>query len=151
MPEGYKKVIDKNMTLAAKLGESVTKHLSSSYLDVIEVFDEIVSESELGFHIFEPLTTTTTKYRVKPSAFTNVKPKLMTESLDLTKIRASSSIAERKTPHIPPMKMMERKVLTLGMKLGLSYVNYKDKLLGEQVAYVIDDMLNAVEQGKNSI
>ena len=49
------------------------------------------------------------------------------------------------------MKMMERKVLTLGMKLGLSYVNYKDKLLGEQVAYVIDDMLNAVEQGKNSI
>ena len=43
LPEGYKKVIDKNMTLAAKLGESVTKHLSSSYLDVIEVFDEIVS------------------------------------------------------------------------------------------------------------
>ena len=52
---------------------------------------------------------------------------------------------------IPPVKMMERKVLSLGMKLGLSYVNYKDKLLGEQVAYVIDDMLNAVEQGKNTI
>ena len=58
---------------------------------------------------------------------------------------------ERKTPQIPPVKMMERKVLSLGMKLGLSYVNYKDKLLGEQVAYVIDDMLNAVEQGKNTI
>lgn len=37
------------------------------------------------------------------------------------------------------------------MKLGLSYVSYKDKLLGEQVAYVIDDMLTAIEQGKNSI
>ena len=118
---------------------------------MIQVFDEIIHESALGFHIFEPLTESTTKYRVKPSAFTNVKPKLMTESLDLTKIRASSSIAERKTPFIPPMKSMERKVLTLGMKLGLSYVNYKDKLLGEQVAYVIDDILNAVEQGRNSI
>lgn len=37
------------------------------------------------------------------------------------------------------------------MKLGLSYVSYKDKLLGEQVAYVIDDMLNAVENGKVTI
>ena len=30
------------------------------------------------------------------------------------------------------------------MRLGLSYVNYKDKLLGEQVAFVIDDMLTAI-------
>ena len=37
------------------------------------------------------------------------------------------------------------------MKLGLSYVNYKDKLLGEQVAYVIDDMLTAIENGRNTI
>jgi len=37
------------------------------------------------------------------------------------------------------------------MKLGLSYISYKDKLLGEQVAYVIDDMLDAVEKGRNTI
>ena len=60
-------------------------------------------------------------------------------------------MAEKKSPAIPPIKMMERKVLSFGMKLGLSYVNYKDKLLGEQVAYVIDDMLTAVENGKSSI
>jgi hypothetical protein len=46
---------------------------------------------------------------------------------------------------------MERKVLSFGMKLGLSYVNYKDKLLGEQVAYLIDDMLTAIENGKNTV
>ena len=76
------------------------------------------------------MTESTTKFRVKPSAFANVKPKLMAESLDLTKNRAMSSLMERKTPQIPPVKMMDRKVLSLGMKLGLSYVNYKDKLLG---------------------
>lgn len=37
------------------------------------------------------------------------------------------------------------------MKLGLSYVSYKDKLLGEQVAYVLDDMITAVELGRTSI
>ncbi len=30
------------------------------------------------------------------------------------------------------------------MKMGLSYIGYKDKLLGEQVAYIIDDMLDAI-------
>jgi hypothetical protein len=40
--------------------------------------------------------------------------------------------------------MLEKKTLSFGMKMGLSYVGYKDKLLGEQVAYVIDDMLDAV-------
>ena len=37
------------------------------------------------------------------------------------------------------------------MKLGLSYVSYKDKLLGEQVAYVLDDMITAVEAGRTTI
>ncbi len=47
--------------------------------------------------------------------------------------------------------MLEKKTLTFGMKMGLSYISYKDKLLGEQVAYVIDDMLDAVEKGRNTI
>ncbi len=37
------------------------------------------------------------------------------------------------------------------MKLGLSYIGYKDKLLGEQVAYLLDDMVTAIENGKTTI
>ena len=48
-------------------------------------------------------------------------------------------------------KLMEKKNLTLGMKLGLSQIPYKFKLLGEQVAYVLDDMLLAVEQGRTTL
>ena len=47
----------------------------------------------------------TTKIRVKPQVLGNVKPKLMTDTLGETKIRAMSSIVERKVPSIPPMKM----------------------------------------------
>lgn len=37
------------------------------------------------------------------------------------------------------------------MKLGLSYIGYKDKLLGEQVAYLLDDMVTAIQNGKTTI
>jgi hypothetical protein len=40
--------------------------------------------------------------------------------------------------------MLEKKTLSFGMRLGLSYIGYRDKLLGEQVAFVIDDMLDAI-------
>ena len=59
------------------------------------------------------------------------------------KARALSSIIDKK-PAIPPVKLLEKKTLSFGMKLGLSYVSYKDKLLGQQCAYVLDDMLTAV-------
>jgi len=78
----------------------------------------------------------------------NIKTKLL--EAGETKVRALSSIIDKK-PAIPPVKMytillyrLDKKTLTFGMKLGLSYVSYKDKLLGEQVAYIIDDMLTAV-------
>jgi hypothetical protein len=37
------------------------------------------------------------------------------------------------------------------MKIGLSYVSYKDKLLGEQVAYILDDMIKAIEKGRSTL
>jgi len=64
----------------------------------------------------------------------NIKTKLL--EAGETKVRALSSIIDKK-PAIPPVKMytillyrLDKKTLTFGMKLGLSYVSYKDKLLG---------------------
>ena len=112
-------------------------------------------ESDLRNHILEPLIEKETKIRVKPHAFVNIKAKLL-ESAE-PKARALSSIIDKKTV-IPPVKMyrfiyfsLEKKTLSFGMKLGLSYVSYKDKLLGEQVAYVLDDMITAVELGRTTI
>lgn len=98
----------------------------------------------------ESIVKKDTKVRVKPHAFINVKARLLETVIEF-KPRASSSVIERKAPAIPPVKMLDKKTLTFGMRLGLSYISYKDKLLGEQVAYVIDDMLDAVEKGRNTI
>lgn len=66
------------------------------------------------------------------------------------KMRDLISSAGDPKPHHSE-KLLEKKTLTLGMKLGLSQVSYKNKLLGEQVAYVIDDILTAVEEGRSTI
>ena len=149
LPEGYKKITEKQISFKAEYSENVRQNLGEAYLDVMQVLDEILSESTLKIHLLEPISEKSVRTRVKPHAFGNIKPKI-SESMD-GKTRIFSSMAEKKSPAIPPIKMMERKVLSFGMKLGLSYVNYKDKLLGEQVAYVIDDMLTAVENGKSNI
>ena len=83
----------------------------------------------MGFHIMEAIMKKDTKVRVKPHAFINVKARLLDVVTEI-KPRASSSVVDRKTPVIPPIKMLEKKTLSFGMKLGLSYVGYKDKLLG---------------------
>lgn len=57
-------------------------------------------------HILEPISDKSTKTRVKPHAFVNVKPKLLTDSMmGENKMRALSSAIERKVPAIPPTKM----------------------------------------------
>jgi hypothetical protein len=36
---------------------------------------------------------------------------------------------------------------SLGIKLGMSSVNVRDKFIADEVAYWMDDMLDSVEQG----
>ena len=89
LPEGYKKVTEKVMYLIPEMSEK-NKGISEAYMDVYEVLDEILHESELRIHILEPMVKKETKLRVKPQAFMNIKTKLL-DSTE-TKPRAFSSV-----------------------------------------------------------
>lgn len=54
LPEGYKKVTEKVYKLTPKFSDKNTK-IKQSFKDVYEILDEILYESELRFHIVEPL------------------------------------------------------------------------------------------------
>lgn len=41
--------------------------------------------------------------------------------------------------------------LDLGMKLAISTLSYKDRFTAEQVAYCLDDVIRAIEGGKESV
>jgi hypothetical protein len=73
-----------------------------------------------------------------------------TEELLAWLVKKEYSQTPRRCNH-PIYYRLERKVLSFGMKIGLSYVPYKDKLLGEQVAYVLDDMIKAIEKGRSTL
>ena len=76
-------------------------------MEVLEVLDEIFYESSLKFHLIESTTQRKSKIRVKPSTFINVKPKLMSESVNIDgKERVFSALTDKKSPSvIPPLKM----------------------------------------------
>ena len=61
---------------------------------MLGVLDEIISESALNFHIIEPCYEKVTTMRVKPQAFTNIRPKLMSEGALINEktVRVMSSI-----------------------------------------------------------
>ncbi len=76
LPEGYKKVTDKNMIFEAKIRPKAAQGLPQSYLECSEVLDDLVF-SILGFHTLELTSSKTTKSRARPNVFVNVNSKLM--------------------------------------------------------------------------
>ena len=83
-------------------------NITNSYIDALSVLDEIIYESSLNFHIVEPMYEKATKIRVKPHAFSNIRPKLMSENVlgNESRARAMSSVTDKKGSAIPPMKML---------------------------------------------
>ena len=47
LPEGYKKVTDKIITYVPEISKNVKKGLKQSYINVLEILDEIIFESGL--------------------------------------------------------------------------------------------------------
>lgn len=62
----------------------------------------MLSSSPLNLHIMEPICSKVTKVRAKPHIFANVKPKLMSDTLEGK--RALSTVFDKKAS-IPPIKM----------------------------------------------
>ena len=53
------------------------KNISSSYIDVLEILDSIISKSnKLGFHLIEPLSIKSETFLAKPFLFQNINQKM---------------------------------------------------------------------------
>ena len=58
----------------------------------------------------------------------------------------TSAILKRKNLIIEPVRN-----LSINVKLAIAQFNFKDRVIAEQVAYLLDDVVTAVEKGKSSI
>lgn len=71
---------EKIITFFPVVSQNISNGFNPSYLDVLEILDEILYDSKLKIHILEPISDKSTKVRVKPHAFVNIKPKILSDS-----------------------------------------------------------------------
>lgn len=156
MPEGYKKIIDRSIHFELRINKAVLESivLPESYIDCYEIVNEMVM-SAFGVNTIEPISSKVTKAKVKPCGFINIQSKLRDmaseSSYKVDKQSRPRGLSSQEGKKVGVLPMLEKRVLSFGIKMGLSYVPYKDKMLGEQVAYVIDDMITAIEDGRSTI
>ena len=147
LPEGYKKIIDRSMQFEPTISPSLRSgsYLPESYINCYQIVNDIIV-SAFGVNSIEPVSIKTTKAKAKPCVFVNIQSKINhpTEEAKAEKPQRFRGLSSQEGKKPSPLPLLEKKTLSFGMKLGLSYVPYKDKMLGEQVAYVIDDMIKAI-------
>lgn len=120
----------------------------------MEVLEEILFE-RLGFHVIEPRTAKEERCLAKPALFQKMNEKLKEYKGGylLPKREINSSYLKEKDSRALPgaSNKVEYHPLvnfSLGIKLGLASVDMKVRYIAEEVAYWVDDMLDAVEEGK---
>jgi len=123
---------------------------SNSYRTALEVLSEVVFV-KLGFNLIEPKTHKTETYRAKPVLFQSLADKMKDYHQGYLRPKRASSTAERSPTKFKQVDKTEFHPLvkfSLGTKIGLSNVSVKDKYIGEEVAYWMDDMLDSVENNE---
>lgn len=105
--------------------------------------------------MIEPLTHKEEKNLAKPSLFQNLTEKI--------KDHKKGYLLPKKSPNTSETKLRENKAVSfkaefhphvnfsLGIKLGLAGVSMKNRFIGDEVAYLMDDMLDAVEKGSLNV
>lgn len=139
LPEGYRKVFEKEVRMDFALGAPIDE----SYTHSIEILDELIQQV-LQVRIIEPRISKRTVVKAKPSGMAKNASKLMEKST--VKAEKKPYSVEKKRRIIDAHENVN---LTLGMKLGISYLGPKQKQLGLEIAYVLEQVIKAVEMGRS--
>jgi len=125
------------------------KNLNSSYIDVYEVLDEILGE-KLGIRLVEPVTNKGEKFVAKPILFQKLNEKMKDYKqgyMAPKRIMTTNDVKKQTVPVIAKNEYHHFTNFSLGIKLGMAEVSQNNKFIAEEVAYWMDDMLDAVENG----
>ena len=115
------------------------------------MLDEILFDS-LGFRLLEPLTTCDERCLARPVLFQKIKEKVSSHH--------GGYMLPKKSAYLPRIEkeLSPNKVefhlnipFTLGIKLGIANTDPKVRIVAEEVAYWLDDALDAVEAGKSKV
>ena len=138
LPEGYKRVTDKDIEVAFKIPEFL--EVKESFKTSFELLDEVFN-SALGFHLIEPFVEYRTTYRAK-----GIPPKK--EKLELPPIqdRPASLLKRKREERSPPPVQSPKKSKKLSPTLKFQIVNAskEDKEYYEEAASALEDILHSL-------
>ncbi len=162
LPEGYKKVQEKEIRYVHRLGSSRVFNSYPSIKVAVEILDEILDQA-LGMHFVEPMPKTEYVTRVRPDALkvsTTIPTVRPSRYLDLaggkprTNRLAQLEDTRRSKPELAysylPRPKPKPKV-SIATKLVIAALPRDLRDIGLEVGAVVEEIVQAVENGKTQI
>jgi len=155
VPEGYRKVNEKEANFEFILKPTLSNSVSESTQIAIEILEEEIFSKILGVHIIEPIV----KYEVR----TKVYPDIVKPQKQLLQPRYLEAVEKKvKTKDLEGMKYNEAqpkkrvvddsiKKLPANMKLIVSGFPKDMREISKEVAIVLDEVIEAVIDGRDNI
>ena len=137
LPEGYKKVVEKEMDFIYDIQSPIILKKHDKLNVCCEILDDILFK-EFNIHFIEPFAKITEKTRVKQQ-----KSLYEGKQKSLAIIQQTKKEDKKFSP--------KRKKLTPKIKLLIAELPEEIKEIGDEVGSVLEDIIKAVETGQTSI
>eukprot|EP01022_Parablepharisma_sp_SALTPOND_P028665 TRINITY_DN71377_c2_g1_i1.p3 TRINITY_DN71377_c2_g1~~TRINITY_DN71377_c2_g1_i1.p3 ORF type:complete len:558 (+),score=149.58 TRINITY_DN71377_c2_g1_i1:4544-6217(+) len=157
VPEGYRKVTEKEAHFDFELKPELEKYISEGEKIAIELLNEIVSTGIPGVHFIESIVKYELKTKVYPDIVKPQKQLLPTRYMDAVekKVKPKDLGVNRTNDLLAPIKKRTldepMKRLPTSMKLIVAGLPKEIREIGKEVAVLLDEIIEAVEDGRSDL
>lgn len=153
LPEGYRKVTDKQPTFQFIISPSLEGVIGEGRKVATEILDGIVSEAIAGLHIMESIVKHEARTKVCPDIVRPLKQNLPSRYMDLLekKVKPRSLEAAGTVPLMKKLAIEPERKLPPSMKLVILSMPRDLRPIAKEAAIVLDDIIEAVVEGRKSL
>ena len=157
VPEGYRKITEKEINFAYELKGKASSFVKESMKISVEILDELIEFSFSGSHILESAVEYETNLKVYPDIVKPIKQQIPVRYMEKIEKRIKSIEPNLKKQSesfsLPKIKKFEepRRKLPVGTKMVIANLPKELRIFGTDVGEVIEEILDAVEEGKTEL
>lgn len=155
VPEGYRKVNEKEANFEFVVKPSLSNSVSEAAQIVMEILEEEVFSKALGIHIIEPVVKYEVRTKVYPDIVKPQKQLLQPRYLEAVekKVRPKDLEGPKYSEALPKKKTIDEsmKKLPANMKLIVSSFPKEDREVAKEAAGLLDEIIDAVADGRSTL
>jgi hypothetical protein len=155
VPEGYRKINEKEANFEFILKPTLSNSISESTQIVLEILEEEIFSKILGVHIIEPIVKYEVRTKVYPDIVKPQKQLLQPRYLEAVEKKVKTKELEgMRYSDIQPKKRVvddSMKKLPANLKLIVSSFPKEMREISKEVAVLLDEVIEAVVDGRNNL